>query len=68
LLYKCLYRQTVKWGGNFAFIIWFFRVVMYATTQWITINVPIATLLYIIVTGLIEMVLLFVLYGITLKP
>ena len=69
LLYNSLPGSTgIIKSISFAFIIWFFRVVMYAATQWMTINVPVATLLYIIVTGLIEMVLLCVLYGMTLKP
>lgn len=69
LLYKSLPGSIgLMKGISFAFIIWFFRVVMYAATQWMTINVPVTTLLYIIVTGLIEMVLLGILYGTTLKP
>ncbi len=69
LLYKSLPGSTgIMKGVSFAFIVWFFRVVMYALTQWMTINVPVATLIYIVVTGLIEMILLGILYGATLKP
>ena len=69
LLYKSLPGPTgLMKGISFAFIIWFFRVIMYAATQWMIINIPVVSLLYIIVTGLAEMVLLGILYGTTLKP
>lgn len=69
LLYKSLPGQTgfIK-GVSFAFIAWFFRVVMYTASQWLMFNVPVATVLYSAVTGLAEMLLLGVLYGTTLKP
>ncbi|MFC1569460.1 DUF6789 family protein [bacterium] len=69
LLYQSLPGSTgVLKGISFALIIWFFRVLMYAITQWMTIKVPVITLFYILITGLIEMVLLGILYGATLKP
>lgn len=69
LLYKSLPGSTgLKKGISFALIIWFFRVVMYALAQWMTINVPVYTLVYIVLTGLVEMLLLGILYGITLRP
>lgn len=69
LLYKSLPGSTgLTKGVSFAFIIWFFRVVMYAVSQWMTTNVPVYTLIYIVLTGLIEMILLGLLYGMTLKP
>ncbi len=55
-------------GLSFGLILWFLRVVMYAITQWMTINLRANTVLYIIVSGLIEMLILGVLYGLTLKP
>jgi hypothetical protein len=69
LLYNSLPGSTglVK-GISFAVIIWFFRVVMYAVTQWMTMNVPVVTLVYIVSTGLVEMLLLCILIGTTLKP
>ena len=69
LLYKSLPGETglVK-GVSFAFLVWFFRVVMYAASQWVMFNVPLETLLYSLVTGLGEMLILGVLYGLTLKP
>ena len=69
LLYKSLPGGTglVK-GMSFAFLAWFFRVVMYTASQWVMFNVPVEALLYSLVMGLGEMLLLGVLYGLTLKP
>jgi len=69
LLYKSLPGETglVK-GASFAFLVWFFRVVMYTASQWVMFNVPIEALFYSLVTGLGEMLILGVLYGLTLKP
>ncbi len=68
LLYKSLPGDTglVK-GISFALIIWFFRVVMYVASQWMMFNVPIEALLYTLGTGLIEMLILGIIYGLTLK-
>jgi Family of unknown function (DUF6789) len=69
LLYRSLPGGTglVK-GVSFALLTWFFRVVMYAASQWVMFNVPVEALLYTLVTGLGEMLILGVLYGLTLKP
>jgi hypothetical protein len=69
LLYKSLPGQTglVK-GVSFAFLVWFFRVVMGVASQWIMFNVPSAALFYSLVAGLGEMLILGVLYGLTLRP
>jgi hypothetical protein len=69
LLYKSLPGETglVK-GMSFAFLVWFFRVVMYTASQWVMFKVPREALLYSLVTGLGEMLVLGVLYGLTLKP
>jgi len=69
LLYKSLPGGTglVK-GVSLAFLVWFFRVVMYAASQWVMFTVPLETLLYSLVAGLGEMLILGVLYGLTLKP
>jgi hypothetical protein len=69
LLYASLPGGTglVK-GVSFALLAWFFRVAMYAASQWVMFNVPIEALLYSLVTGLGEMLVLGVLYGLTLKP
>ncbi len=55
-------------GISFAVLVWFFRVVMSAASQWTMFNVPENTLLYMLVTGLAEMLILGALYGLTLKP
>ena len=69
LLYNSLPGQAgLAKGLSFALIVWFFRVVMYVATQWMTLNVPAGALLYTLVTGLGEMLILGVLYGLTLKP
>jgi hypothetical protein len=69
LLYKSLPGETglVK-GASFTCLVWFFRVVMYIASQWVMFNVSIEALLYSLVTGLCEMLILGVLYGLTLKP
>jgi hypothetical protein len=69
LLYQSLPGEVglVK-GVCFAMIIWFFRVVMYVASQWVMFNVPVNALLYTLVTGLGEMLILGILYGLTLKP
>ncbi len=69
LLYKSLPGETglVK-GVSFALLVWFFRVVMYTASQWVMFNVPVKALLYSLGTGLGEMLILGVLYGLTLNP
>ena len=54
-------------GLSFALIIWFFRVVMQTASQWMMYNVPIEALLYTLVCGLFEMLVLGMFYGFTLK-
>ena len=69
LLYKSLPGETGLFKGvSFAFLVWFFRVVMYTASQWVMFNVTIEALLYSLVAGLGEMLILGVLYGLTLKP
>ena len=69
LLYNSLPGATglVK-GLSFAAIVWFFRVVMSAASQWVMFIVPVKTLFYTIAAGLGEMLILGILYGLTLKP
>jgi len=55
-------------GISFAVLVWFFRVVMYVATQWMMFNVPTNALLYTLVAGLGEMLVLGILYGLTLRP
>jgi hypothetical protein len=69
LLYNSLPGETgfIK-GVSFAVLVWFFRVVMSAASQWVMYTVPNKTLLYSLFAGLGEMLILGVLYGLTLKP
>jgi hypothetical protein len=69
LLYQSLPGETglIK-GLSFAVLVWFFRVVMSAASQWVMFNVPVETLIYTLVAGLGEMLILGGLYGLTLKP
>jgi len=69
LLYASLPGESgmVK-GVSFAILVWFFRVVMYTASQYVMFNVPVKALLYSLVTGLGEMLVLGLLYGLTLRP
>ncbi len=55
-------------GISFAFLAWFFRIVMSVASQWIMYTVPLRALLYNLLTGLGEMLILGMLYGLTLAP
>lgn len=68
LLYQSLPGQSglVK-GLSFGMIVWFFRVVMSAASTWVMFTVLANTILYNLVTGLGEMLVLGTLYGLTLK-
>jgi hypothetical protein len=69
LLYGSLPGQA-GWmkGLSYGLLVWFFRVVMGVAGQWVMFAIPPATLAYSLVAGLLEMLLLGVLYGLTLKP
>jgi hypothetical protein len=69
LFYRSLPGETgLLKGISFAFLIWFFRVVMSVITGWMMFNVPIGALLYTLITGLGEMLILGIVYVLTLKP
>lgn len=55
-------------GISFAFLAWFFRVAMSVVSQWMMYKVLKTTLLYTLVVGLCEMLILGILYGMTLSP
>ncbi len=55
-------------GVSFAVISWFFRVFMSVLTTWMTIKIPIKSLLYSAITGFLEMLILGILYGVFLLP
>ena len=69
LLYPSLPGQVglVK-GISYGVLMWFFRLVMYAASQWVMFNIPGRTIIFILVTGLAEMLLLGLIYGLTLAP
>jgi len=55
-------------GISFAGIVWFFRVVMNTASQWMRFTVPLKSLAYSVLTGLGEMLVLGILYGLVLLP
>ena len=68
ILYRSLPgRVGLVKGVSFALLVWFLRVVMCDASQWVILNVPVAALLYGVLTGLGEMLVLGVLYGATLR-
>ena len=69
LIYRSLPGETglVK-GMSFALLVWFFRVVMSVISNWMMFTVPVEALLYMLLTGLGEQLVLGILYGMTLVP
>jgi hypothetical protein len=55
-------------GVSFALLAWFFRIVMQVASQWVMFIVPGKTLLYTLLAGLGEMLVIGALYGLALKP
>jgi hypothetical protein len=55
-------------GISFAVMVWFFRVVMSAASSWMMYDISLNTVIYTLVAGLAEMLILGILYGLTLKP
>jgi len=69
ILYQSIPGETgLMKGITYGGIIWFFRVVMSVASCWMMYKVPPKTLLYTMVTGLGEMLILGILYGVFLKP
>jgi hypothetical protein len=68
-LYACLPGTGgLLKGISFGVITWFLRVAMNVASQWMMYKVPGKALLYTLLAGLAEMLLLGVLYGLTLRP
>jgi hypothetical protein len=69
LLYPSLLGEAglVK-GVSFALMVWFFRTVMSVASQWMMFKVPVKSLLYTLLAGLGEMLILGILYGLALQP
>jgi len=55
-------------GVSFALMVWFLRVVMSVAGQWMMFKVPLKALLYSLLAGLGEMLILGILYGLALQP
>lgn len=55
-------------GLSFAVLAWFFRVVMSAASTWMMHNVPARMILYSLLTGLVEMLVLGIVFGLFLHP
>ena len=55
-------------GVSYGLTVWFFRVVMSVATQWVMFNLPIPMLLYTLTTGLVEMLVIGIFYGLFLHP
>jgi hypothetical protein len=69
IIYEGLPGQSgILKGLSYAFLIWFFRVVMYAASTWMMYKVPAQTIVYGLIAGLLEMLVLGILFGVTLKP
>ena len=54
-------------GLSYGLGIWFFRVVMGVISNYMMFNIPISALIYLLLTGLIEMLMLGILNGLILK-
>ena len=55
-------------GLVFGGLVWFARVFMQAASQWMMFKVPVKALLYTLIAGLGEMLVLGALYGLFLYP
>ncbi len=54
-------------GAYFGLLVWFFRTSMNTASQWVMFQIPTSTVLYSLASGLIEMLVLGMLYGATLQ-
>ena len=69
MLYKSLPGSTgIVKGISFALILWFFRVFMSTVSSWMMFAIPVQTLSYVAIAGLVEMLILGILYGAWIKP
>lgn len=51
---------------SYAGILWFFRVVMYGLSHWMIFEISVKALLYTLSSGLLEMIAISLIYGLTL--
>lgn len=69
LIYNVLPSDNMVIKGiMYGLIIWFFRVLMSVLTTYMTLQIPVKTLVYILLTGLIEVIIIGIFYGLTIKP
>jgi hypothetical protein len=69
LLYPSLPGSVgVVKGISFGLLAWFFRVLMGVASTWMTFNVPASVLAYTLATGLAEMLVLGIGYGLAFAP
>ncbi len=61
-------ENPVVKGLVYGIIVWFFRVFMTVISSYMTQKIPVKTLLYISITGLIEVLVIGIFYGLTIKP
>lgn len=54
-------------GLTYGLGMWFFRVLMGVISNWMMFNIPLKTLIYTLLTGLIEMIILGILTGLIIK-
>ena len=68
LLYKSLPGSS-GWtkGLSFGLIAWFCRVLMSVASQWMLFRLPIPSLAYLLLAGLVEMLILGLFLGLTLR-
>jgi len=55
-------------GFSFGLLVWFLRVVMQAASNWVMFTVPVNTIFYMLGSGLVEMLILGIFFGLTLPP
>ena len=60
-------RSGLAKGLSFGLITWFFRVAMGVASSWMMYQVPVATLAYVAVSGLVEMLLIGAVLGVALR-
>jgi hypothetical protein len=68
LLHKSLPGDPWLKGLTFGLLVWFFRVLMQVVSQSVMFAIPASTLLYSLICGLIEVLILGLIYGLSLTP
>jgi hypothetical protein len=60
------FTYSILNGLLYGVVVWFLRVVMHVASQWMMFNMPVRTMIYTLSVGLVEMLALGLLYGLTL--